>query len=66
MERGEGEPDESYSMLVFQRDNDVLCMRAATVKAHIKDCARVLSTQFISKIKGERAFSTRLTERSLC
>lgn len=46
--------------LVFQRHNGGLVMRAATIRAHIKDCARVLSAQFISKIKGERAFSTRV------
>jgi hypothetical protein len=60
IERGEGEADQAYSMLVFQRQNGVLVMRAATVKAHIKDCARVLSAQFIGKIQGERAFSTRV------
>lgn len=61
IERGEGEPDQSFSMLVFQRDQGCLVMRAATVKAHIKDCARVLSAQFIGRIQNERAFSTRVT-----
>jgi hypothetical protein len=61
VERGEGEPDEEYSMLVFQRANGRLVQRAATVKAHIKDCARVLSAQYIGRIEGERSFSTRLT-----
>jgi hypothetical protein len=28
--------------------------------AHLKDCARVLSAQFVGKIDGERAFSTRV------
>lgn len=60
IERGEGEPHQQYSMLVFQRMNGALVMRASTVKAHIKDCARVLSTQFVGRIKGERAFSTRV------
>ena len=60
IERGEGEPDQSYSMLVFQRNLGTLVMRAATVKAHIKDCARVLSAQFVGRIEGERAFSTRV------
>lgn len=58
IERGEAEPD--YSMLVFQRHAGFLVQRAATVKAHIKDCARVLSTQFVGRIEGERAFSTRV------
>lgn len=61
VERGEGEPDTEYAMLVFQRSNGGLAQRAATVKAHIKDCARVLSAQYIGRIEGERAFSTRLT-----
>jgi len=60
IERGEGEADQVYSMLVFQRHAGHIVMRAATVKAHIKDCARVLSAQFIGRIQGERAFSTRV------
>lgn len=48
------------SILVFQRVNGALVMRAATVRAHIKDCARVLSAQWIGKIQGERSFSTRV------
>jgi len=60
IERGEGEADQSYSMLVFQRYAGSLVQRAATVKAHIKDCARVLSAQFVGRIQGERAFSTRV------
>ncbi len=60
IERGEDEPDQSYSLLVFQRENGVLSMRAATVKAHIKDCARVLAAQFVDRIKGQRSLSTRM------
>lgn len=60
IERGEGEPDQSYSLLVFQRHQGALVMRAATVRAHMKDCARVLSAQFVGRIQGERAFSTRV------
>jgi len=47
-------------MLVFQRHEGSLAMRAATVKAHMKDCARVLSNQYIGRIENERAFSTRV------
>lgn len=61
IERGEGEADSSFAMLVFQRHTEALVMRAGTVRAHIKDCARVLSAQFIGKIENERAFSTRVT-----
>jgi hypothetical protein len=60
IERGEGEADQSFSMLVFQRHNGALVMRAGTVRAHIKDCARVLSAQYIGRIANERAFSTRV------
>jgi len=60
IERGEGEADQSYSLLVFQRNAGRLVMRYSTVRAHLKDCARVLSAQFIGRIQGERAFSTRV------
>lgn len=59
--RGDGESPTEYTKLVFARDEDgSLAMRAATIKAHIKDCARVLSAQYVGRIKGERAFSTRV------
>src|SRR4029453_9708301 len=35
-------------------------MAARTVRAHLKDCARVLSAQYIGRIENERAFSTRV------
>lgn len=60
IERGEGEADQSFSLLVFQRHNGALVERYATVKAHAKDCSRVLSNQYIGRIQGERAFSTRI------
>ena len=60
IERGDGEADQDFSMLVFQRHEGHLVMRAGTIRAHLKDCARVLSAQFIGRIDGERAFSTRV------
>lgn len=51
---------EQFSMLVFQRDSGHIVMRSATFRAHMKDCARVLSAQWIGRIKGERSFSTRV------
>lgn len=60
IERGEGEADQSHAVLVFQRQNGVLVQRASTIKAHLKDCGRVLSRQYIGKIEGESAFSTRV------
>jgi hypothetical protein len=60
IQRGEGEADQTFSMLVFQRHDGHLVERYGTVKAHAKDCARVLSSQYIGKIDGEKAFSTRI------
>lgn len=54
------EGEELGGLLVFQRVNGACVMRAATIKAHLKDCARVLSNQYIGKIKGERSFATRI------
>lgn len=56
----DGDEPIEYSHLVFQRHEGGLAMRAATIRAHLKDCARVLSAQYIGKIQGERAFSTRV------
>ena len=60
IERGEGEADQSFSMLVFQRHAGGLVERYSTVKAHAKDCGRILSSQYIGKIDGEKAFSSRI------
>lgn len=60
IERGEGEPEQGFSLLVFQRYAGGLVQRAGTVRAHYKDCSRVLSAQFVGRIEGERAFSTRV------
>jgi hypothetical protein len=54
--------EEASAMLVFQRHEGGCVMRAATVKAHIKDMARKLSRLYIGKIKGESAFSTKLAD----
>lgn len=60
LERGEGEASTDFSLLVFQRHQGALVFRHGTIKAHIKDCARVLSAQYVGRIQGERAFSTRV------
>jgi hypothetical protein len=57
---GEAEDTPQPSYLIFQRVDGTLCLRSATIRAHMKDCARVLSAQFVDRIKGERAFSTRV------
>lgn len=47
------------AILTFQRDGGACVMRAATIKAHLKDCARQLSRR-IGRIEKEAAFSTRV------
>lgn len=60
IERGEGEPSDEYSMLVFQRLDGALMLRSNTIRAHIKDCAYQLSGQFVGRIDRERTFNTRV------
>jgi len=60
LERGEGEPSQDFQFLVFQRHGGAVVMGARTVRAHLKDCARIVSAQFVGKIKGERSFATRV------
>ena len=52
--------EEESNILTFQRHEGVCVMRAATVKAHLKDCARVISNQYVGRLANERAFSTRV------
>ena len=47
------------SMLVFQRVDGHCAMRAGTIKAHLKDCARRISS-LVGRIEGEKAFSTKV------
>jgi hypothetical protein len=56
----ESEEESEFSLLTFQRHEGALVQRYGTVRAHLKDCARVLSAQYVGRIKGERAFSTRV------
>lgn len=60
LERGEGEPSQDFQLLVFQHHADAIVMGARTVRAHLKDCARIFSAQFVGKIQGERSFATRI------
>lgn len=48
------------SQLVFQRNQGNLVLRAATIRAHMKDCARIISSLYVGKIKGERSFATKV------
>jgi hypothetical protein len=46
--------------LVFQRELGKLVVRTATIRAHMKDCARVISSLFVGKVEGERSYSVRV------
>lgn len=53
---------EERTTLGFQRNDDYLVMRGGTVKAHIKDCARILSSFSEKPVKGsgERTFAVKV------
>jgi len=52
--------EKKTSVLVFQRHEGQLVMRAATVRAHIKDCARQISSLLVGKVAGEKSFAVRV------
>lgn len=54
------EEDAEAKLLVFQRVEGCLVMRAATVRAHIKEVARTLSTLFVGKVAGEKSFNVKV------
>jgi hypothetical protein len=60
LESLEQQEEESFSGLVFQRHNGGLVMRYSTVKAHFKDCGRVVSQLYVGKIVGEKSFAVRV------
>lgn len=60
IERGEGEPDQDYSLLVFQHHNGAIVVRAGTVRAHIKDCGSQISRLYTGKIQGEASLTGRV------
>ena len=49
----EPEEEQEYTTLVFQRVNGVLAVRMATIKAHLKDCARQLQNYMQGYVKGD-------------
>jgi hypothetical protein len=53
------EEERDSNILIFQRHEGLCTERAATVKAHLKDCARRLSAR-TGRIEGESAFSTKV------
>jgi len=55
------EPDEEdEKLLVFQNVNNALVMRYSTIRAHLKECARTLSSLYVGKVEGERSFAVRV------
>jgi hypothetical protein len=56
----ENEELEKRTMIVFERVEGRLAVRAATIRAHIKDCCSQVQNQLIGRIRGERNFTTRV------
>lgn len=61
------EEEEQERLLVFQRVEGGLVMRASTIRAHFKDCGRVLSSLYFGKpekapkgVDSERSFAVRV------
>jgi hypothetical protein len=52
--------EEQYQMLVFQRVNGQVCARAGSIRAHMKDCSRQISSFYVGRIERERTFSMRV------
>jgi len=52
--------DEERGLYVFQRQEGGLVLRMATIRAHIKDCARVLSSLYIGRIEKEKSFAVKV------
>lgn len=50
---------EKRTTLGFQNIDGNLVMRGGTIKAHLKDCSRIISS-FSAKIKGERSFAIKV------
>lgn len=46
--------------LGFQKFGDGLVMRGGTIKAHLKDCSRIVTSMITGKVKGERSLSQRV------
>ncbi len=53
------EIDEEAHLLAFQRHEGGLAVGMRTIRAHIKDCSRILSSHYAAKQEGERSFAVR-------
>ena len=47
--------------LIFPRHQQALSVRGGTIRAHIKDCARTLSSLLLPKVQGEKSLTVRAT-----
>jgi len=52
--------EEPSSLLIFQANCNSLVIRADTIRAHLKDCARVLSQLYVGKVQGEKSLAVRV------
>jgi hypothetical protein len=43
-----------------EKQEKILVMRTATTRAHIKDCARIISREYVGKVAGEMSWASRL------
>jgi hypothetical protein len=53
---------EEVGMHVFQRTEGGLAVRMATIRAHLKECARTLSRLYVGKVEGEKSFSVKVVQ----
>lgn len=54
------EEEEEQRLSVFQRVEGGLVMRSSTIRAHFKDCGRVISGLYYGKTEGEKSFAVRV------
>jgi hypothetical protein len=52
---------EKRSWLGFQAPDGGLVMRGSTVRAHFKDCARIVNAMFIGKLEKEKSLGWKVT-----
>ena len=56
-------PAEAESgILVFQRQEGGLVVRMNTIRAHLKDCARILSTMYVGRVEKEKSFAVKVKD----
>lgn len=58
MARGEEFDEKECNILTFQRHAGGCCIRAATIRAHLKECARKVGAYHVGRIGNEKAFAT--------